>query len=199
MSTGNGTKPSVIEAWKSSRAGAWAGRGFHYQHMLSTLILFRQWAGHAPSGFLVPEGLEDCVIELPDYNIWFQIKSRAEGTFNENEVRKILAGVDTKAIKVDEKNRTQTAVILEQPCMGVNEEGINRIFEEDSGNIFVCKSPGDDCVRLLSSKLNTAEVIAEGIVSDLYRFVAEASEENASLPFELRRRISVTEVETPHL
>ena len=46
----------TIEAWRRSRSGAWAGRGFHYQHSLSTLILVRQWAGLAPSGFLVPEG-----------------------------------------------------------------------------------------------------------------------------------------------
>ena len=53
--------PDAIEAWKNSRSGAWAGRGFHYQHLVSTLILIRQWAGLAPSGSLVPEGFEDCV------------------------------------------------------------------------------------------------------------------------------------------
>ena len=60
----------VSNEWKETRPGAWAGRGFHYQHLFSTLILVRQWAGLAPTGHLVPEGLEDCVVELSDRNVW---------------------------------------------------------------------------------------------------------------------------------
>ena len=44
--------------------GAWTGRGFHYQHLLSTLILVRQWAGLAPPGHLVPEEFEDWDVAL---------------------------------------------------------------------------------------------------------------------------------------
>ena len=53
----NKIKTSSIEAWKKSRSEAWAGRGFHFQHLFSTLVIVRQWAGLAPSGNLVPEGL----------------------------------------------------------------------------------------------------------------------------------------------
>ena len=59
----------------------------------------------------------------------------------------------------------------------------------------MCSQPGQESVSLISAQLKTAEVIAEGIVSDLYRLVADASQENASLPFQNRRRISTTEVE----
>ena len=59
----------------------------------------------------------------------------------------------------------------------------------------MCTEPGEESVSLILAQLDTAEVIAEGIVSDLYRLVADASRENASLPFEKRRRISTTEVE----
>ena len=64
----NDKKTSSIEAWKNSRSGAWAGRGFHFQHLFSVLVLVRQWAGLAPAGNLVPEGLDDCVVELKSDN-----------------------------------------------------------------------------------------------------------------------------------
>ena len=91
----------AIGAWKQSRSGAWAARGFHYQHLLSTLILLRQWAGFAPiPASLVPEGLEDCVLELTGRDIWLQIKSRRDGTFSDTEVQKILAVAEDKAAAV---------------------------------------------------------------------------------------------------
>ena len=77
-----------VDAWKNTRSGAWAGRGFYFQHMFSSLVLVRQWAGLAPVGNLVPEGLEDCVVELSTGEFWIQIKSRKKGGFSDTEVRK---------------------------------------------------------------------------------------------------------------
>ena len=182
-------------AWRRSRSGAWAARGFHYQHLLSTLILLRQWAGFVPSGFLVPEGLEDCVLELTGRDIWLQIKSRRDGTFSDTEVQKILAVAKHKATEVGRAKDTRVAVVLEQPRPGIDEVGIGQLFEDGAQNVLVCTEPRDESVSLISAQLNTAKVIAEGIVSDLYSLVADASEANASLPFEKRRRISTTEVE----
>ena len=186
---------STIEAWRQSRSGAWAARGFHYQHLLSTLILLRQWAGFAPSGFLVPEGLEDCVLELTGRDIWLQIKSRRDGTFSDTEVQKILAVAKHKATEVGRAKDTRVAVVLEQPRPGIDEVGIGQLFEDGAQNVLVCTEPRDESVSLISAQLNTAKVIAEGIVSDLHSLVADASQANASLPFEERRRISTTEVE----
>ena len=186
---------STIEAWRQSRSGAWAARGFHYQHLLSTLILLRQWAGLAPSGSLVPEGLEDCVLEFTGRDIWLQIKSRRDGTFSDTEVQQILAVVEDKAAAVKLEKDTRVAVVLEQPRAGTNEVGIDQLFEDSSNNVLVCSEPGHESVSLILAQLNTAEVIAEGIVNDLYRLVADASQENSSLPFEKRRKISTNEVE----
>ena len=72
---------------------------------------------------------------------------------------------------------------------------IDQLFEDPSQKVFVCRAPEDEIVGLLSTRLDTAEVIVEGIASDLYYLIADASQENASLPFEKRRRISTTEVE----
>ena len=182
-------------AWRRSRSGAWAARGFHYQQKLSTLILLRQWAGFAPSGFLVPEGLEDCVLELTGCDIWLQIKSRRDGTFSDTEVQKILAVAKHKATEVGRVKDTRVAVVLEQPRPGIDEVGIGQLFEDGAQNVLVCTEPRDESVSLISAQLNTAKVIAKGIVSDLHSLVADASEANASLPFEKRRRISTTEVE----
>ena len=184
-----------LESWKESRSGAWAARGFHYQHLVSTLILVRQWAGLAPPGNLVPEGFEDCVLEFADRRVWIQIKSRKDTSFREAEVRDILNAVDVRAAKLPQGRDIRSAAVLEQPCTGIVEAGIDRVLSDDSEHVFVCRTPGEEIVRLLLAHLDVADVIAKGLASDLYKLVADASEENASLSFAERRRISTTEVD----
>ena len=187
----------TIDAWSTSRSGAWAGRGFHYQHFVSTLILIRQWAGFVPAGYVVPEGLEDSVVEAGGQEFWLQIKSRKDGTFSRKKVENVLAEVEAKAKSPSSKSQStiRCAVVLEQSCAGMTEVDIGRLFEESSHKAFVCSFPGEESVSLITDKLGVAKIIAEGLVSDLYRLVAEASQANASLPFERRRKISTTEVE----
>lgn len=186
---------SVLNKWKKTRSGAWAGRGFHYQHLFSTLILVRQWAGLAPAGYLVPEGLEDCVIELSDREVWLQIKSRKSGTFSDAEVKAVIAEIKGKAALVKNKKKTQFAVGLEQPCSGIKEHGVDQLFENHAESTLICRAPEEEIIALLTERLDTAEIIAEGIANDLYKLVAESSATNASLPFEKRRRISTTEID----
>ena len=190
-----GRKLPEVDMWRESRSGAWAGRGFHYQHMVSAFILVRQWAGLAPPGYLVPEGFEDCVVETSDRRIWIQIKSCNDATFRDAEVCKILATVDGKVAKFRNGTDIRAAVILEKPRTTRVETDISRLFDDEGRRIFVCGTPGDDIVRLLSTELEIAEVVTEGLVSDLYRLVADAAADNAPLPFEKRRKISTTEVE----
>ncbi len=185
----------ALEAWKKSRSGAWAGRGFRYQHLVTALILVRQWAGLAPTGCLVPEGFEDCVVEFSDRQIWVQIKSRREAKFGQAEVHEILNSVNSKAAKLSNGASISSAVILEQPRSNEIEFDITRLFEDSTQKVFICAAPGDEIVKLISKRLEIAEVIAEGLASDLYKLVADTSAENASLPFSKRRKISTTEVE----
>ena len=184
----------ALESWKESRSGAWAGRGFRYQYLISALILVRQWAGLAPPGYVVPEGFEDCVLESSHRRLWIQVKSREGATFRDAEVRQILDAVDSKTARLENATDIRSVVILEQPRTNKVETGIDRLFDDENQRVFVCGAPGDEIVRLLSTKLETAEVIAEGLASDLYKLVADASAENASLPFDKRRKISTTEV-----
>ncbi len=191
----NDKKDSSIEAWKKSRSGAWAGRGFHFQHLFSALVLVRQWAGLAPAGKLVPEGLEDCVVELPEEEYWLQIKSRKEGIFRDAEVIKILQEVSSKASSVQKTGGRKIFAVLEQPCSEINSIDIDNLFNEDKSEVLVCNAPQDEAIKILKNQLGVAEIIAEGILSDLYMLVASCSEDNASLAFVNRRRISTSEIE----
>lgn len=183
------------DAWRETRSGAWAGRGFHYQHLVSTLILVRQWAGLSPHGSLVPEGLDDCVVELADRRIWVQVKSRREATFPDAEVSRILDAADARSTQIPTAPTIRSTVVLEQPRTNRVEADIARIFDDEAGRVFICQTPAEDIVRLLSTQLPITQIIAEGLASDLYTLVAGASEQNASLPHKNRRRISTTEVE----
>jgi hypothetical protein len=188
-------KHGAIEHWKNSRSGAWAGRGFHYQHLVSVFILVRQWAGLAPTGFLVPEGLDDCVVEIADHNIWLQIKSRKDNTFSDTEVQKFLSVIRTNAAAIKGGKENRAGVVIENHRTGRVEADIDQMFADEWPSVFVCGEPGEEAVKIISKQVDTAEVIAEGVVNDLYRLVAEASQENASLPYDRRRRISTTEAE----
>ena len=181
--------------WNESRSGAWANRGFHYQHLVISLILVRQWAGLAPTGNLVPEGLEDCVVEISGHLTFIQIKSRKNNKFGEAEVSKYLANVDSKLAKLSDSKANRSAVILEQTRTKKIDPEITRLFDDNTQNVFICEAPGEEIVKLLITKLEVAEIVAEGLADSLYRLVADASVENASLPFDRHRKISTTELE----
>lgn len=184
-----------LEAWAKSRSGAWSGRGFTYQHLFTALILVRQWAGLAPNGYVVPEGLEDCVVERSGSTTWIQIKSRRNGRFSKSEVQSVFAGVSSKASTVERGERTNGVVALEQPCSGLKALEVEDLFDATDGTPIVCTSPAREILKLLTTRLRVAEIIAQGILSDLYFFVATCSAENAHLAFDQRRRISTTDVE----
>ncbi|MCY3625960.1 MAG: hypothetical protein OXG75_08255, partial [Candidatus Dadabacteria bacterium] len=183
------------EMWEKSRSGAWAVRGFDYQHMVSALILVRQWAGLTPSGYLVPEGFEDCVIESSDRNTWIQIKSRKEDTFSNSEIDSLLNAIEAKAASIKSGEEFRAALILEKPCLTISEIGIDQLLKDDSQTVFVCSDPYPEIIRLISKQLGVAEMIAEGLANNLYRLVADTSAGNASVAFDTRMRISTTEVE----
>ena len=186
---------TVLDRWAKTRAGAHAGRGFHYQHLFSTLILVRQWAGLAPTGNLVPEGEEDCVVELPKRDVWIQIRSRQKGRFSLGEVQTVIKDLRRKEASVASQKAKLFVVGLEQTCSGVPEDKVDDLFDGHDECVVVCRAPQTEIISLLTMRLGVAEIIAEGLSNELYTLVADSSAANASLPFEKRRRISTTEVE----
>ena len=148
-----------------------------------------------PPGYLVPEGFDDCVVEFPDRRVWIQIKSRKDTPFRKTEIRDMLDSINAKTAMLPKAAGIRVAIVLEQPRNNNDEVGIARIFDDETGCVFVSRTPAEDAIQLLSAQLKVAEIVADGLVSDLYRLVADASAENASLSFGERRRISLTEVE----
>ena len=135
------------------------------------------------------------MVELADHRIWVQVKSRKEATFQDAEVSRILDAADARSTRIPTGPTIRSIVVLEQPRTNRVEADIARIFDDEAGRVFICQTPAEDLLRLLSTQLAITQVIAEGLASDLYTLVAGASEQNASLAFENRRRISTSEVE----
>ena len=182
-------------AWKKSRSGARAGRGFHYQYLVSVALLIRQWAGLFPTAYIVPEGLDDCVIELEEHEIWVQIKSKESGIFGKTEVEKHLDKIDSQVASSGSKKKIYTSIVLEQPRPGAKEKGVDNIFDQLTRNVIWFNDPLEDAIQNVVSTLQVVDVIAEGIISDLYFLVARYSAENRPSSYRERRRISVSEVE----
>lgn len=67
----------LIDEWSGTRGGAWASRGFDFQHTVAAWLAARVIAGDLQARTLVPEGLEDITIES-EVSRHVQIKSRGE-------------------------------------------------------------------------------------------------------------------------
>ncbi|MBD8054468.1 hypothetical protein ICV35_12385 [Rhodococcus ruber] len=67
----------LIDEWSGTRSGAWASRGFDFQHTVAAWLAARLIAGDLEAEALVPEGLEDITIESEDSR-HVQVKSRGE-------------------------------------------------------------------------------------------------------------------------
>ena len=143
----------------------------------------------------MPEGLDDCVIELRDRTIWLQTKSRKTGGFRDSEVTALLESAESRVHELPSAPPIRSAVILEQPHINNPVVELDRLFEDEAGHVFICQKPEEEVFQILSTLLQVAPVIARGLASDLYQLVSDASAENASLLFRDRRRISPSEVD----
>lgn len=65
----------LVAAWQTSRAGARAGRGFHFQDAVSAWLAARIASGETDAHTVTPEGLEDVVLE-GSHIAHVQVKSR---------------------------------------------------------------------------------------------------------------------------
>lgn len=67
----------LIDEWSGTRSGAWASRGFDFQHTVAAWLAARLIAGDLQARALVPEGFEDITIES-ETSRHVQVKSRGE-------------------------------------------------------------------------------------------------------------------------
>jgi len=186
---------TLEDVWDCSRAGARAGRGFHYQHLVVVHVLLLQWAKKIRIGSIVPEGLEDFTLESEEVELWVQIKSKRDGLFSQNQADKYLQIVKEKSNSTLKYSKPiKELLILEQPCSNLEEKFADDIFDSEHC-IFVSKAPENESVKLLVEQLDVAKIIANGIVSDLYMLVADCSQKNAKLGYANRQKISSNTVE----
>jgi energy-coupling factor transporter ATP-binding protein EcfA2 len=106
------------EEWLAlPRAGARAGRGFHFQDAALTLLLVRGLLGTAKLGLLVPEGRDDATLDLDGVACDAQVKSRqpSQPDFGNSEMAKVVIEV------ADRRDADRLLVILERgfPSTGV--------------------------------------------------------------------------------
>lgn len=57
---------------------------------------------------------------------------------------------------------------MNQECSGKAVDSIEQLFDDKPRKIILCDSPEEEIVGLLTANLETAEILAEGIASDLY-------------------------------
>ncbi|MFS2318914.1 hypothetical protein RMQ97_13335 [Maricaulis sp. D1M11] len=183
------------DEWQKSRRGAWAARGFHYQHLVTVLLIVRQWLGQLPPSDTVPEGLDDCVLEHSDSVTWVQIKSRLEGAFRSNEADAILEKGNAKLRKLQLENGARSVVVFEQNVVGRNLGELEDLESRTNDPLYRCQAPEDEAIQLISGALGCLEMVSEAILYDLYQLVAETAASNASRNYADRIRISVTHIE----
>lgn len=116
-------------AWRSSRHGAIASRGFHYQDAVGAWLGLRILNGGFRCQLLVPEGFEDLTCEggpaEPDWHV--QVKSRQAriGDFSIGQAVKHLLGMWLRHGSVHgvSGRDTRLVLVLERPVGGVDSAG----------------------------------------------------------------------------
>jgi hypothetical protein len=109
----------TAEQWAAApRAGARAGRGFHFQDAALTLLVVRGLLGAAPIGQLIPEGRDDATLDLAGSKCDAQVKSRQadQPDFREAEIAKVALDL------ADRRRADRLLIVLERgfPTTGLD-------------------------------------------------------------------------------
>ncbi len=182
----NKKKISIEERWDKSRKGAWAARGFHYQHLVTTLVLVRIWAGEISPGRLVPEGLEDCFIEMDETSIFLQVKSKHDGEFSRSKVSATMEEVVQKSEQIIGDFRQSRVLCLEGGVSGEENNLFESFIESEDHAIYTCANPSLDIIETIIAHCGCVDQIAFYLADLLYARVADAATKNAGKHFDDR-------------
>ena len=188
---------SVEERWSESRSGGWAARGFHYQHLVTTLVLVKQWAGEVSPGKLVPEGLEDCNIEMTAQSVFLQVKSKFEGEFSESKVNSVMREVVEKASKISGDLPQRRVICLEKSVKGQTYKSFEDFTEDEDKVVYICADPITSIVETLIAHCECVDHVAYILADHLYARIAEAAANNAGKSY--GDRIGFTPADTGKL
>ncbi|RIJ32767.1 ATP-binding protein [Henriciella mobilis] len=181
--------------WRNSRSGAHAGKGFHYQWLVTALILARQAIGDFPLGAVVPEGEEDCVVDLPERPLWLQIKSTDKARFSESERARFLEGALKKSRHGDGHPDRYVALCLQKPVGDIVQPGLEAVFETMPADTVQVSDAFDLLRQALVQGFEVSDAVAELLAADLHQLVAETAQANANVTYANRVRLTPSSVE----
>lgn len=113
-----GAADIAVRLWASTRHGATAGRGFHYQDAVVAWLAARMLTGDLQLERLIPEGIEDISCEGP-HATQVQVKSRQArvGDYRLSEVAQFLLEMHRKHSD-GPTSRDRLHLVLERPVEG---------------------------------------------------------------------------------
>lgn len=188
---------SAEKRWSESRSGGWAARGFHYQHLVTTLVLAKQWAGEISPGKLVPEGLEDCNIEMTAQSVFLQVKSKFEGEFSDSKVNSVMQEVIEKASIISGDLPQRRVICLEKPVKGQTYKSFEDFTEDEDKVVYICADPVTSIVETLIAHCECVDHVAYILADQLYAHIAGAAANNAGKSY--GDRIGFTPADTGKL
>ena len=154
------TSDRLIDEWSGTRSGAWASRGFDFQHTVAAWLAARLIAGDLHAQRLVSEGFEDVTIES-ETSRHVQIKSRGEhlGLFPMGTASSHIVNAWLRHRERGRKSESLT-VVFERGIEG--ETGISR-FDTSLSNSLSQDSP----LRLSISATALKRGLKEGETQEL--------------------------------
>ncbi len=166
-----------------------------YHNLVTVLILLRQWGGKVPLGSLVPGGPDICTIEFANRTVWFQATPARINRFQSSDVAEILDLVEERAAALSDSSATRCVAILDQPYVGDSGDQFRGLVDDEAGNTLSCHRPHDKILNLLATHLQISPFVAEEFARDLCKSIEDVASNNASLPFDQRRRVSTADVD----
>jgi hypothetical protein len=207
------------DEWSKSRAGARAGRGFHYQDVVGAALLVSIWASDRPPCRVVPEGWDDLVLEFDDgRRRYWQVKSRQPhlGPFTDSELASLIIEGWTRHGSRLKESASEFTLVLETgtSSIGLGEHllasspsattlvqavtsrvGIDRAAEIiERTSLLVWPAPDVAAIAWLSDRLNLPSLACVPHVLALRSAIGEAVDRNASVLEGDRRGLTVTDV-----
>lgn len=194
--------PALEEFWKNSRSGAWAGRGFRFQDVVTSLLAISIWSGRFPTGVVVPEGFDDLVVEQKDTLTLIQVKSRGghRSPFTTSEIRRYEQKLNEGAETLESAGKAVEGrwLFLERPtATGDSLEWDTFVDQGTKGEngLLVIPDPKQLAMSELEGHLEVSPDIAEIIFHGVLAFCGYVASENSHKPYNLRSRISIQEIE----
>lgn len=203
---------TVEDLWKKSRSGARAGSGFRFQDAAAVAAAVDCWAGALEGSAIVPEGLDDFMVESATRTIFVQVKSKIadDAEFCAGELNAIFSNRTVLAAHSSEIETTR-AVVIDRPFAGIlNSNWACRVSQVDAWSALpqLAGSPVEDTLltwpdpvahasEAISRKRRVTRAAALACVSRLMRILGRLADQNAQSErtYSTRARITIGEVD----